>query len=205
MTSMQTTQAQSQTSHMPALDPKYVRRLVPDPGGGYTATIHELPGCIAEGDTAEEALAHLNAVAQSWIESATASGYPITPPVDYEGASGKIALRISRRLHQLAAERAELEGISLNQFVGNALASYIGQQDGMRRIAQHLERSLADSLQAAYVTVYSAQMRREPSSRRVIIGQTDYLTHGSSSDNLFSFQPTTITTEPVRLQYGENS
>lgn len=171
----------------PELDARYIRRLMPDPSGGYTATIHELPGCIAEGDTAEEALAQLDSVANSWIESAKASGYPITPPIDYEGASGKVALRISRRLHQIAAERADLEGISLNQFIGNALASYLGQQDGLRRMAQQLEHALSDSMHAVYVKLYSAHI--EASTARTFISQAEFLAHGSSSDMIVFNSP----------------
>lgn len=165
-----------------SLDPRYVRRLAPDPSGGYTATIHELPGCIAEGDSAEEALSQLELTAASWIEAAEANGYPITPPIDYEGASGKVALRISKRLHQLAAERAELEGVSLNQFIGNALANYLGQQDGMRRIAKQLDSALAQGMHAVYARLYSADMRREQSSTRTIITRTDYMKSASSSN-----------------------
>lgn len=166
------------------LDWRYTRRLIPDPSGGFTATIHELPGCIAEGDTADEALSNLESAAQSWMESAKSNGYPITPPIDYEGASGKIALRISKRIHQLAAERAEMEGISLNQFIGNALSSYLGQQDGMKRIAEHLEAALTDGIRATYARFYEASIVRETSSaRKVFISQTDYLTHESSSSN----------------------
>ncbi len=177
-------------SSQSTLDPRYIRRLMPDPSGGYTATIHELPGCIAEGDTAEEALAQLDSVANSWIESAKASGYPVTPPIDYEGASGKVALRISRRLHQLAAERADLEGISLNQFIGNALANYLGQQDGLRRMAQQLEHALSDSMHAVYMRFYSAR-RETPAARTTIVGHTDFLTHGSSSDLVLTVSPIT--------------
>lgn len=145
MTNRQLGRAKNQVQeqvHTPALDPRYQRRLLPDPSGGYTATIHELPGCIAEGDTADEALANLEETAKSWIASAVASGYPVQTPIDYNGASGRVALRISRRLHQLAVERAALEGTSLNQFIGNALASYLGQQEGMRRITRELSRTL---------------------------------------------------------------
>ena len=202
---MPTDTSQSQKSSGPTLDPRYVRRLVPDPGGGYTATIHELPGCIAEGDTAEEALAHLSAVAQSWMESAEASGYQITPPIDYEGASGKIALRISRRLHQLAAERAELEGISLNQFIGNALASYLGQQDGMRRMALQLERALSDSMHAAYLAIDSARTLRETSFGRTVFGRANVLLHRSSSDASFYFMPAAATFELQTSHHGQAS
>lgn len=176
-----------------ALDARYVRRLTPDPSGGYTATIHELPGCIAEGDTAEEALDQLESVALSWLESAHASGFPVTPPVDYEGASGKVALRISRRLHQLAAERADLEGVSLNQFIGNALASYLGQQDGMQRMVRQLENVLSHSFTAAYFKIYEATVMREKSSSQVVITRNNYISHVMSTD---------ITSRPYRnLKY----
>lgn len=187
MTDHQSIHTQVPSPSQPALDARYIRRLMPDPSGGYTATIHELPGCIAEGDTAEEALAQLDSVANSWIESAKASGYPITPPIDYEGASGKVALRISRRLHQIAAERAELEGISLNQFIGNALASYIGQQDGLRRMAQQLEHALSENMHAVYIKLYKAH--RETSTARTIISQTEFLTKSLPSGMILTSSP----------------
>lgn len=166
------------------LDERYVRRLIPDPSGGFTATIHEFPGCIAEGDNAEEALRNLEDTAASWMRSALANGYPIHPPVDYEGASGKVALRISRRLHQLAAERADLEGVSLNQFIGNALANYLGQQEGMQRMAAHLEQCIAQGMHAVYANIYVA--RREQSTARVGIVKTGYITANSSSEKFIS-------------------
>lgn len=169
------------------LDERYVRRLTPDPSGGFTATIHEFPGCIAEGDTAEEAIHNLESTATSWMRSAIANGYPIQPPVDYEGASGKVALRISRRLHQLAAERADLEGVSLNQFIGNALANYLGQQEGMKRMAVHLEKCLAQGMHAVYANIYSA--RREQSTNRIEIVKTDFIS-ASSSAEIFISTPT---------------
>lgn len=190
MTDYQTSKASAASSSVPTLDARYVRRLMPDPSGGFTATIHEFPGCIAEGDTAEEALEQLESVAYSWMESALANGYPITPPIDYEGASGKIALRISRRLHQLAAERAALEGTSLNQFIGNAVASYLGQQDGMRRLTKQLEHALESSMRAFYVTLYDTRIRREASSARTFFGRTDSQILGSSTDKLLFITPT---------------
>jgi predicted RNase H-like HicB family nuclease len=204
MTDYQTSKALAVSSSVPTLDARYVRRLMPDPSGGFTATIHELPGCIAEGDTAEEALEQLESVAHSWMESATANGYPITPPIDYEGASGKIALRISRRLHQLAAERAALEGTSLNQFIGNAVASYLGQQDGMRRLAKQLEHALESNMHTFYVTLYDTRIRREASSVRTFIGRTDFLSLGSSTDQLLFVTPTAYQKLPIQ-HYGQDS
>lgn len=179
-----TTTATNQAMDALKLDERYVRRLTPDPSGGFTATIHEFPGCIAEGDTAEEALRNLEDTATSWMRSAAANGYPVQPPVDYEGASGKVALRISRRLHQLAAERADLEGVSLNQFIGNALANYLGQQDGMQRMAVHLEKCLAQGMHAIYANIYTA--RREQSTARVEIVKTNFITASSSAETFIA-------------------
>lgn len=167
--------ANKPTALQPAerLDPRYTRRLTPDPAGGYTATILEFPGCIAEGDTAEEALRNLEQTALSWMRSARANGYPVCEPIDYEGASGKVALRISRRLHQLATERADMEGTSLNQFIGNALATYLGQQDGMQRTVQALRNAVhenflhfyADSLLATSADVINDKVTPPRSTR----------------------------------------
>lgn len=149
-----------------SLDFRYTRRLQPDPSGGYTATIHEFPGCIAEGDTADEALANLEATALSWISAAEANNYPVAKPVDYEGCSGKIALRISRRLHQLAAERAELEGVSLNQFIGNSLAYYLGQQDGWAKVTKEIENTVQSTLNAIYASMH--YIKKQPSTQSYV-------------------------------------
>lgn len=177
-----TTTSKTASMDFANLDERYVRRLSPDPSGGYTATIHEFPGCIAEGDTADEALSNLEQTALSWIRSATANGYPVAPPVDYEGASGKIALRISRRLHQLAAERADLEGVSLNQFIGNALANYLGQQDGMQRLAMELHRAVQQNLYYFYARgfgfmheVSTLKTQVIPTMRIKEVGVSNYL------------------------------
>lgn len=109
----------------------YSRKLTPDPSGGYVATIHEFPGCVAHGESADEALSNLSEAAESWIEAAIETGFSIPDPANYDSSSGKIALRMSRRLHQIATERADLEGVSLNQFISGALASYLGQKSGI--------------------------------------------------------------------------
>lgn len=165
------------------IDNRYVRRLTPDPSGGFTATIHEFPGCIAEGNTADEALQNLEKTAISWINSAKFNGYPVNPPIDYEGASGKIALRISRRLHQLAAERADLEGVSLNQFIGNALAHYLGQQDGMRRLAHEVQKNVCMNF---YVQIAGPTFKVEPSTKTsALIPDLQLNVHKSTYDNTF--------------------
>ena len=38
--------------------------------GVYLAEVPELPGCVADGETYQEALAHIEVIMQEWIETA---------------------------------------------------------------------------------------------------------------------------------------
>ena len=45
--------------------------------GGYTVTVPELPGCITEGDTVEQALANVQEAIQGYLEALEKEGLPI--------------------------------------------------------------------------------------------------------------------------------
>jgi len=121
----------------------YARRLTPDELGGYTATIQEFPGCIAEGDTPNEALHNLDNAAASWIEAQLALGQTIPEPLALYGYSGKIALRIPRGLHKRVAEMAQSDGVSINQFLTNALATFVGAKSVADKMIEQLRPYLA--------------------------------------------------------------
>lgn len=54
--------------------------LIPDlEDGGYTAEVPSLPGCISEGDTAEEALQNVQDAIRGYIELLSEDGLPIPP------------------------------------------------------------------------------------------------------------------------------
>ena len=46
----------------------------------YIAEVPELPGCMADGSTYQEALANAETIIQEWIETATELGQPIPVP-----------------------------------------------------------------------------------------------------------------------------
>jgi len=48
----------------------YPITLYPEPEGGYTVMIKDLPGCISVGETLEEAIENINDAKQSWLETA---------------------------------------------------------------------------------------------------------------------------------------
>ena len=45
--------------------------------GAFIAEVPELPGCMADGETYEEALSNVEIVMQEWIETAEELGRPI--------------------------------------------------------------------------------------------------------------------------------
>ncbi len=46
----------------------------------FVVDVPELPGCMADGDTYEEALANAQSVIKEWIETARELGRPIPEP-----------------------------------------------------------------------------------------------------------------------------
>jgi len=46
----------------------------------FIAEVPELPGCMADGATYQEALANVEVIAQEWIETAKELGRPIPVP-----------------------------------------------------------------------------------------------------------------------------
>lgn len=135
------------------LNKAYARRLIPDESGGYVASIHEFPGCIAEGDTADEAIKNLDEVATSWVSVALSSGYEIRDPVSYHGYSGKIALRIPRGLHKQVAELAELEESSINQLLTAAIAQYLGSKRALREMSEAVFSEMRSAMSDGLVSL----------------------------------------------------
>ncbi|GJE68971.1 type II toxin-antitoxin system HicB family antitoxin [Methylorubrum podarium] len=50
--------------------PILVTPLTADDGGGFAATVPDLPGCMSDGETPEEALRNVREVIDAWIAMA---------------------------------------------------------------------------------------------------------------------------------------
>lgn len=101
----------------------YVRMLIPDiEDGGYVARVLEFPGCISEGDTPDEAIANVDEALRGIIASMLDRNDAIPEPLSEHEYSGRLNLRIPPSLHARAAERAAIEGVSLNRLLSDAIA-----------------------------------------------------------------------------------
>jgi predicted RNase H-like HicB family nuclease len=129
----------------------YSRVLLPEEDGRFSAEILEFPGCFAQGDNPNEAFNNLEAAAKSWIQASLDQGLEIPPPAMNIGYSGKIALRIPRSLHKRAAQFADRDGTSLNQFLISAIASKTGAEEYHSFLCQKFEQKLTYTITNNYL------------------------------------------------------
>jgi antitoxin HicB len=132
----------------------YTFELIPDHEGDWFVAVKELPGCMSEGQSPEDAMAMIRDAMRGWIELALEDGEGIPEPRDAESYSGKFVVRVPRSLHGDLARMAEGQGASLNQLVNVALATYV---------ARHLGNQPA---QPALQTEHGATRREETTGAR---------------------------------------
>jgi predicted RNase H-like HicB family nuclease len=60
--------------------PVIVSPLSEADGGGFAATVPDLPGCMSDGETPEEAIANVQDAIEAWLEAARDMGRDIPPP-----------------------------------------------------------------------------------------------------------------------------
>jgi predicted RNase H-like HicB family nuclease len=102
---------------------RYPIQIREQEGGGFFATVPDLPGCIAQGESLGEALDALKENREAWIREAYESGREIPLPEDKRSFSGKFIVRLPRSLHAQLVQAADREGVSLNQYVLTILAA----------------------------------------------------------------------------------
>ena len=107
--------------------PFTIRHLTEEEGGGFLIEFMDLPGCMSDGETIEEAIRNGEDAVNCWIEAAKASKRPIPHPGGLKRQSGKWVQRVPKSLHLRLTECAKQEGVSLNTFVVNILAEALGK------------------------------------------------------------------------------
>lgn len=105
-----------------------------DEDGGYIAVSPEFPGLSAFGKTAEKAIAEAQVALELFAATYEEEGLSLPEPQVVQRYSGQTRLRLPKSLHRQAAQIAEVEGISLNQLIVDAINTRVtGTQ-----VAQHL-------------------------------------------------------------------
>jgi antitoxin HicB len=107
--------------------PVTIRPLTKAEGGGFLAEFPDLPGCMADGETIEEALIEAQDALTSWIETSKELNHPIPKP-NNKNKSSNYVQRLPNYLHKKLINRAVQEGVSLNTLVIAFLAECLNSK-----------------------------------------------------------------------------
>ena len=102
--------------------PFTIRHLSQEEGGGFLIEFIDLPGCMSDGETIDEAIKNGFDAAKCWISAAEEAGRKVPQPNQLGHLSGKWVQRVPKSLHAGLASRARIEGVSLNALVTTFLA-----------------------------------------------------------------------------------
>ena len=91
----------------------------------WVARVLELPHCLTDGYSPEDALAEIKEVKREWLETNICLGNEIPEPM-LRQYSGQLRLRIQPSLHRALATRAKIEEVSLNKYMNTLLAQGVG-------------------------------------------------------------------------------
>ena len=111
--------------------PLTVRPLDPDEGGGYLCEFPDLPGCMGDGATPEEAIADGKEALRASIETLRELGRDVPST---SAPTGEWRIRAPKSLHRRLAARAKREGVSLNLLTVSLLAEALGTRDARKSV-----------------------------------------------------------------------
>jgi antitoxin HicB len=109
--------------------------LTDEEGDGFLATFPDLPGCMAEGETREEAIAEARGAFESWMGAQKEWGREYLKSTA-SGMSGKFVQALPKSLHAKLAAQAKRERVSLNSLVLAFTAEGIGKRQGQSKTRQ---------------------------------------------------------------------
>jgi len=100
--------------------------------GEFLATCSSFPGLSAFGETEEEALQEAKIALELFIESYKERGLALPKPPRKQKFSGQLSLRLPKSLHERASIKATEDGVSLNQYITNALNREVSRDETVR-------------------------------------------------------------------------
>lgn len=112
------------------LNLSYPITFYPEEVGGFTVEIPDLPGCLSQGETLEEAFEMIAEAKELWLEVAYDYDDPIPMPSTEVKYSGKTMLRMPKFLHERLVIAAKREESSLNQYI----VSLLSERNALRTV-----------------------------------------------------------------------
>lgn len=102
----------------------------------YVGRVAEFPNISAFEETFETARALVIDAIQTLkkIADEAQADFPLPYPAPSDEFSGRITLRLPKSLHAKVSRMATQDDISVNQYLVTAIASYVGEADGISRV-----------------------------------------------------------------------
>ena len=104
-----------------------IEPLPNEEGGSLLVTVPDLPGCMADGETIEAAIAEAHDAFKAWATAEREDRGDLPPPKTY---SGQLVQHIPKSLRRRLATRAAAEGVSLNELATTYLADGLAEGSG---------------------------------------------------------------------------
>lgn len=107
-----------------------VYKMMTEDGYDVIAEYPALKGVVGVGKTEIEAISNLIDSAESNIEALISANLPVPTEDAFisDDYSGKLSLRLSKGMHKKVANIAYDQGISINQFLVEAVSSYVTKE-----------------------------------------------------------------------------
>jgi len=135
-----------------------IRKEIHDGESYYVGRVAEFPNISSFEDSFEEARALVIDAIQTLKKNAdeTQVVFPAPYPVPSDEFSGRITLRLPKTLHAKVSRKASQEDISVNQYLVTAIASYIGETDGIAKIVSMTSTFLSQMVNHAVTVAISS-------------------------------------------------
>ena len=123
----------------------------------YVGRVAEFPNISSYEDSFEEAHAlvidSINTLKR--IADDTHEEFPLPYPAPEIEFSGRVTLRLSKSLHAKVSKLAAQEDISVNQYLVTAIATHVGEVDGISRVVSEAVNLLAEKVAIAWRSTQS--------------------------------------------------
>lgn len=150
----------------------------------YVGRVAEFPNISSFEDSFEEARVLVLDAIQTLkkIADETQADFPYPYPIPSDEFSGRVTLRFPKTLHAKVSRNAAQEVISVNQYLVTAIATYVGETDGVAKVVSEAANLLGNivnnAISNAVTTVASWRIAQftqssEPTSKHLQLFNQD--------------------------------
>lgn len=148
--------------------------------GAYIATSPDFPGLTGVDADEGQARYELREAIAMALEVMVEEGRTPAPPRVHASHSGQFRLRVAKSVHAALAERAEEEGVSLNQLVSGYISQGLGMASGVETAAQRVDAA-AQRLREATIARELAVIADAQVPNQVVMSASSTITGISTS------------------------